>query len=100
MKTLLKWLFTLSLAVFTFFFGLFVFTKIWTLIAVPMGAPQITKWQAYGVAVLVGHFIVPSLSMYAKEKSTAVGPDRIIKFCLNNIGCHLSGWLIAYLMFG
>lgn len=54
-------LIALALMVGVFFFKLFIFTKIWALIAVPMGAPAIGMLGAYGVSILTGYFNMDTL---------------------------------------
>jgi hypothetical protein len=56
MNTFYKVVALLALGLLATFYRLFVFTKVWALTIVPLGAPHIGLLQAFGVSLAVAMF--------------------------------------------
>lgn len=98
MDKFLKYVGVGVLGVASVLFQLWVFTKVWAIIAVPMGAQQIGMWQAWGLSILMGYFAVPSLAMKA-DKNGEEGIAKIISAIITTVWGSLICWTFAYLFF-
>ena len=87
----------LSLGICGFFLKLFVITKLWTLIAVPMGAQPIDQWQAYGV-MLITILALSDVTMDKKDNDGKAS-ERLLKLGVGSIIAPLVTWGIASLIF-
>jgi hypothetical protein len=99
MEKVAVWIVALAMAFGSFFLGLWIYVKVWALIAIPMGAHPITMTQAYGVATLAGFFLAPALSRYVEDKE-GEGYERVMKLSAYATMSHLISWLMAYWIFG
>ena len=87
----------LSLGIAGFFLKLFVITKLWTLIAVPMGAPSIDQWQAYGIVLIAG--LALSDVVMNKQDREGKSSERLMRLGVASIIAPLFTWGIASLIF-
>lgn len=87
----------LALAIGGFFLKLHVITRLWLMIAVPMGAPPIDKWQAYGL-VLITALALSDIVMNKKDNEGKAS-DRLLRLGVASIVAPLMSWGIALLIF-
>jgi hypothetical protein len=97
-EKVLAWIAALALSAGAFFFSLYTFVKIWYYVIVPLGAPEITKWQAYGVMILMHHYTVPTLYRYQEKPKE--GLEGLVKFSLISMTLSAVSWGLAYWIFG
>lgn len=93
LEKVLQWIAVIGISIGAFFFRLTVLTKIWAYVFVPMGAPQITLLQAYGVVILVG-------LIGAKPEKSETEIDKLFHASLASIVQSLVSWGFAYWIFG
>ena len=87
----------LVLYVVGFFLKLFVLTRLWALILVPMGAPEITKWQAYGV-ILVASLAVSDVALTKQDRDDS-NSQKLLRMGVGGIVIPLISWGLASILF-
>lgn len=97
-EKVLSWIAALSLAVGSFFLSLFTLVRVWHYVMVPLNLPEITKWQAYGVMILIHHLTVPQLLRYQEKEGK--GPEVIAVFAIQTMFISLVSWGISAWLFG
>jgi len=93
LEKVLQWIAVLGISIGAFFFRLTVLIKIWAYVFVPMGAPQLTLLQAYGVVMLVS-------LIGAKVEKSKTEIDKMFIASITNIVQSLVSWGFAYWIFG
>ena len=86
MDKLVPFLNSLAIVVLLVIYRLFVITKVWTLVVVPLGAPAIGLKVAYGIALLVS-----AVSGVPETKSVNAWATA---------GSLTITWIFAHLFFG
>lgn len=89
MEDILKAIGMIALVITSIFYQLFVFTKIWSYVAVPLGAPAIGLMTAWGIGLVIGIF-VPHPDIKNKELAQAL---------LNKMAVLTFSWGLAYWFF-
>lgn len=97
MGKVLEWIAALSLSVGSFFFSLFTLVRVWHYVMVPLHLPEITKWQAYGVMLLVHHVTVPQLLRYQEKESD--GAQTVATFAIQTMLISSVLWGLAAWIF-
>ena len=87
----------LALAIGGFFLKLHVITKLWAMVLVPMGAPHIDKFQAYGL-VLIAALALSDVVMNKKD-SDGKPSEKLLRLGVAGIIAPLMTWGIASLIF-
>lgn len=99
MKTALAWIGVIAFNIGAMYLKLFTFVKIWALIAVPLGAPQIGLLHAYGACLLFAHFSGDSHLDNVKKNDDDDAIDKAVRRFTFSIVGSLVSWGLAYLLF-
>lgn len=92
MDKVLKVVGLLSLGILATFYRLFVFTKVWALTVVSLGAPQIGLLQAWGISMVFTVFTPVDSRQDTTLKKVQDAVSGILTITII--------WFIAYLVFG
>jgi hypothetical protein len=94
MEKLLQLVAVFGLSLGAIFLRLVVLTKVWALVAVPMGAPQLDLLHAYGLTLIC------SLANERQHQKSDGELKTAIAAVANSIVGSLIVWLVTYLIFG
>lgn len=97
-EKVLAWTAALALCVASLFVSLFTLVRVWHYVMVPLHLPEITKWQAYGVMILIHHVTIPQLLRYQEKE--AKGVEELVKFALTSMCVYLVSWGLSAWIFG
>lgn len=81
------------LGVAAIFYQLFVFTKIWLYVAVPMGLPEIGLMKAWGIDLLLGTLLPAQNS--SKRETEEIVVSVLYKMVSLSVGWGLAYWFFA-----
>lgn len=91
-------LFGIAIYTLSFFLKMYVLTRIWALVLVPLGLPQIDQWQAYGLTVLTS--LATSEALISKEPIKDKSVDsKLLSMSVHSIIHSLVAWAIVSILF-
>jgi hypothetical protein len=93
MNSLLKILGVLALCFISTFLQLYVVSKLWGYIVVPIGAPEI------GLKMALGIFMLVNIMTYEYKEEPEVSMEVGCKRVLVSIAASLIAWSLGYLIF-